>query len=90
MQHIRAQRTTTTWATWGSLYYSTVDGVDYLEPFTELIDLQVNFRPIDVNASQMLLGGGTLSKTPGAYMIRPAIANPSTIMAYVYAVGKWK
>lgn len=90
VQHIKAQRATTAWATWGSLYYASVAGVDYLEPFTELIDLQVNFRPIDVNASQLLVGDGTLAKTPSAYMLRPAIANPSTIMVHVYAVGRWK
>lgn len=72
------------------MYYADVAAVDYIEPFKEIMYLDVHLNTNDVALDTTLLSDGTLAKSPSMYAIRPDIANPANVTVYIHAIGKWK
>ena len=89
-QYIKADRTTSAWAAWKYMYYADVAAVNFLEPFKDIICLNIYMQSNSVAIGQMTLNNGTLAKTPDMYALRPDIANPLTVTVYVHAIGRWK
>ena len=88
-QYIKADRKTSAWSAWKYMYYATVSAVDYIEPFKEIMYLDVHLCTKDVALDAMPLNDGTLSKSPNMYTIRPDIANQTDVTVYIHVIGRW-